>query len=232
MPQPVRRPAAMLAGLALLLLVALSACYHGAHSYGRLDSWFAASASPLVHWHARWSELIVWMGTASFVVPVAGALSVALLVMHRWRLAALAIAGPGLTGAVTTLMKPMIGRTIHGGLALPSGHTGGLTSVSIVVALMCLDGAGPRTARRAVAASVGVALVATAMAVSLTGLGIHYATDTVAGFCAAVTVCLTTASLIDITASCLRAYSGPAEVLGAAEDTFTAGQVALARADR
>lgn len=210
LPQRLRRPAAGVAGLALVLLVILAVRYHDSQGYGRLDNWAASLASGLAH--AQWLGLIVWLGTASFVVPAAGALGAALLAARRWRLAALAIMGPGVTGAVTTLMKPVVGRTFQGGLALPSGHTGGLTAVSLVVGLLFFDGTAQSMARRAVVIAAAVTSVASAMAVSLVGLRIHYATDTVAGFCVAVTVCLAAAAVIDGTASSCWAQSAASRV--------------------
>ena len=51
----------------------------------------------------------------------------------------LAVVGPGLTGVCTTLLKPALGRTIEGGFAFPSGHTGGATSLGLVAALLVIS---------------------------------------------------------------------------------------------
>jgi len=117
---------------------------------------------------------------------------------RRWRSAALAVAGPGLTVVVTTLAKSMVGRKIHEvHLSYPSGHTALLTALALVLALLVADvvGLGPLGGMLLVMLAAGLAGVV--MAWSQTVLVAHYATDTIGGFCTALAVVPAAAWVID-----------------------------------
>jgi undecaprenyl-diphosphatase len=109
----------------------------------------------------------------------------------------LAVVGPGLTGVCTTLLKPALGRTLEGGFAFPSGHTGGATSLGLVLALVVISllraGRGGGLAILAagglvVGGGVGAAMIAS---------NLHYPTDTLGGFCTAVAVVCGAALVLD-----------------------------------
>jgi membrane-associated phospholipid phosphatase len=100
--------------------------------------------------------------------------------------------------AVTTVVKPIVGRTIHGEfLSYPSGHTALATALALVIGLVVADRLGlGRVA--AVVLVVGLALVAgVAMGWAEVALGAHYPTDAVGGFCAALAAVPATAWLVD-----------------------------------
>ena len=138
--------------------------------------------------------------------PVAAVLVLILVVvcwrMGRKRLAVLAVAGPVATGVVTTVCKPVIHRTINGDhLSYPSGHTAFVTGMGIVVGLLLVDRFELARAR-GVAVVLGCAVVAgAAMAWSQTASIVHYATDTIGGFCTAFALVIPVAWLIDAVAS-------------------------------
>lgn len=125
-------------------------------------------------------------------------LAAACLALGRRRLAVLALVGPGLSAVVTTLLKPVVGRTINGGfLSYPSGHTAVATALAIVLALLVVDLLQPRRLV-AVLLLAGAAVIAgAAMGWSQVLLSAHYATDTLGGFCTAVAVVTATALLVD-----------------------------------
>ena len=145
-PDPLRRPLVVLVLVAAVGFVVLAVSYAGTSTGGRVDTRVDALVDPLGahHWLV---EHAVELGSPMSVVALALALSTVCLLLSRWRLALLAVVGPGLTGACTTLLKPALGRTIEGGFAFPSGHTGGATSLGLVVALLMIS-LDPTGARR------------------------------------------------------------------------------------
>jgi membrane-associated phospholipid phosphatase len=140
---------------------------------------------------------LIQVGSPLVVVATAVLTALACLWFGRRRLALLAFLGPGLAGAATTLSKPLIGRTIDGEWAYPSGHTGGATSLALVaafvlVALLRPDPPWAATFIAGIGMGAGVA-----MTVLLVAADWHYATDAVGGFLVAVASVLTVALLID-----------------------------------
>ncbi|MEU6697903.1 phosphatase PAP2 family protein [Pseudonocardia sp. NPDC046786] len=146
------------------------------------------------------------------MVVAAASLAGLALLLRRPRVAVLAVVGPGLTGVATTALKPLLGRTIDGdGFAFPSGHTGGAVSIGLVLAVL-LIGAVP-VVRPVAALSVLAATVLLAGGVVGAGMvriGAHYATDTIGGFCAALTLGLGAAMAIDRIADRWIGGTGPA----------------------
>jgi undecaprenyl-diphosphatase len=97
------------------------------------------------------------------------------------------------------LLKPLVGRTIHGAdnLSYPSGHTAFLTALALSSALLATGRLGlGRTAGMSLV--LGTALVAGgAMGWAQVALGAHYPTDVLGGWCTAVAVTTATAWLVD-----------------------------------
>jgi membrane-associated phospholipid phosphatase len=122
----------------------------------------------------------------------------------------LAIVGPGLTGVATTTLKPIIGRTIDGDFAYPSGHTGGATALGVVAALLLIAVLRTTTRTSALLIAAGALVSGGTMALALVADRAHYATDTLGGFCVAVAVVLTSALAIErITSIGRRISRGP-----------------------
>jgi membrane-associated phospholipid phosphatase len=106
--------------------------------------------------------------------------------------------GAGATVATTTLLKPVVGRTIHDGyLCYPSGHTALATALALVVALLAADALGVARPAGALPVLAVVTVTGAAMAWAEVALGAHYPTDTVGGFCTALAVVPATAWLVD-----------------------------------
>lgn len=126
--------------------------------------------------------------------------------LHRPRLAVLAIAGPAATGVITTVVKPVVDRTINGDhLSYPSGHTALLTSLGIIVGLLLVD-------RFRLGLATGLPLVlglavlcGAAMSWSQTASRVHYLTDTLGGFCTSIALVVTAAWAIDRIADRVKA---------------------------
>jgi len=172
--------------------------YSGDIAAGRLDRWAQTAVEGLLPQPGSGALLIDLVGEPRVAVVLAGLLAVACLVLGRRRLAVVAIAGMGLTGAVTTVLKPVIGRTIHGDyLAYPSGHAAAATVLVLVVTLLAVDllRAGRQPGMLLILA--GAVAAGAPMAWSQVALGAHYPTDTIGGFCTAMAVVPATALLVD-----------------------------------
>jgi membrane-associated phospholipid phosphatase len=193
LPPGLRTPAASASVLALLVFGFFAARYADDSSAGRLDR----RVQGLVRNGPSLPDAVVFFGNPITVAVLAVLLAGFALALGHRRLAVLAVVGPGLTGLATTALKPLIGRTIDGGLAFPSGHTGGATALGVVAALLLIAVLRTATGTSALLIAAGALVSGGAMALALVSDHIHYATDTVGGFCVAVAVVLTCALVIE-----------------------------------
>lgn len=193
-PAPLRRPIAALAIAAALVGAALGVVYSGASTAGTVDQW-AFDALPRARTLA---SLIDFVGEPLGMAVSVTLLAALCLLLGRRRLALLAGAAPGLSAVVTTVLKPVVGRTIHGDfLAYPSGHTAVATALGLVLALLAVDLFQLGRHASLLLVVTGAATAGVAMAWSQVTLGAHYPTDTLGGFCAALAVVPATAWLVD-----------------------------------
>ncbi|WP_181779910.1 phosphatase PAP2 family protein [Pseudonocardia pini] len=198
LPRHLRTPALVAVLLATVVFVVLAARYAGASGYGRVDGHAETLVDGATSAHLWLLQRLSLLGSPPLVVLAAFVLCGICLALGRRRLAVVAIVGPGLTGLATTLLKPAIGRTMEfGGFAYPSGHTGGATSIALVVALLVVGLVRPgRTT--GIALVVTIALVAGGtIGTALVATGAHYPTDTIGGFCAAVAIVLGSALVLE-----------------------------------
>ncbi|MFJ9241729.1 phosphatase PAP2 family protein [Streptomyces sp. NPDC101776] len=203
LPPPLRPRLALIAVLAALVVVALGVRYAGHSAPGAVDSWIFPPTADSVR--APWRQVALaldFLGepAGSALVVVAGV--VGCLLMRSPRAAVLVVAGAGATVGTTTLLKHLVGRTIHGpgNLSYPSGHTAFATALALMAALFATDRLGlGRTAGTSLV--LGAGLVAGAvMGWAEVGLGAHYPTDALGGWCTALAVIPATAWLVDRTA--------------------------------
>ena len=118
----------------------------------------------------------------------------------RRRGALLSLLGPGLAALATdSVLKPVIGRTLYGSLAFPSGHTTGAVAVAGVIAVLLLGPSRPASLSARARRLIVLAAVAISggTAIGLVALRWHYPTDTVGGICVAVIVVTLVALAID-----------------------------------
>lgn len=194
LPAPVRRPAAVLAVACAAVFLALAVIYHGGRTAGRVDHRLfallphASMDGGLDHVAtiAPWVAFAVVVGTTT-----------ALLLARRWQDALFAAAGPGLALLVAEAAKLVVDRTNHGALAMPSGHTAGITSVSVACAVLLLQRSRAHVVRAAVLGWAGATVLGAAMALVMVVIHAHYATDTLGGYCAAMATVLGVAFAID-----------------------------------
>lgn len=173
--------------LAAITLVVLGFLFAGESVGAAID---VGIREDLRHLGSPWRQVALvvdWTGEPVGAAVVLATLVIVFLRAGNRRAAVLAVAGPAAAVAVTTGMKPLVGRTINDGfLSFPSGHTASATAFALVVMLVVV---------RQRTAAVGMALIgvvtvvaAFAMAWAQVLLNAHYLTDTIGGFCATFAV--------------------------------------------
>ena len=196
-PGPLRRPVAVLVVVAVVVFTVLALRYAGTSTAGAVDTRVDAVVDPLGAAHRWLVRRAMSLGSPPSVVVLAFALSAVCLLLGRRRLAVLAVVGPGLTGVCTTLLKPALGRTIEGGFAFPSGHTGGATSLGLVLALVVISLLRPGRGGGLAILAVGGLVVGGGVGAAMIATNSHYPTDTLGGFCTAVAVVCGAALVLD-----------------------------------
>jgi membrane-associated phospholipid phosphatase len=196
-PRALRRPLMVVAALAVVVFAVLAVRYAGTSGPGSFDAHIQALLVPIGFAHYRITHFTADLGSPVAVITFALVLAALCYRLDRRRLAVLAIVGPGITGVLTTGLKPVLARTIGDGFAYPSGHTGGATSLGLVAAILIVGHiATGRSARLALVAASGV-LCGGVVGAAMVGLGAHYPTDVVGGFCTAVAVVCGAALVLD-----------------------------------
>ncbi|MFJ8027646.1 phosphatase PAP2 family protein [Streptomyces sp. NPDC096311] len=202
LPPSLRVWLGLIAALAALVVVALGVLYAGHSEPGGVDMWIQTAVDGV---RSPWRQVALAMdflgepaGSATLIVAIV----TGCLLLRRPRAAVLVVAGVGITVGTATLLKHLVGRTIHGdeNLSYPSGHTAFFTALALVVALLATGRLGlGRTAGTSLV--FAAALVAgAAMGWAQVALGAHYPTDVLGGWCTALVVIPATAWLVDRTA--------------------------------
>ncbi|MFF2514731.1 phosphatase PAP2 family protein [Streptomyces sp. NPDC058086] len=188
-----------IAALAALVVVVLGVLYAGHSEPGMVDARIWAPTADSVRPPWRYVALAMdFLGEPAGSVMLVVAAVTGCLLLRRPRAAVLVVAGVGMTVATTTLLKSLVGRTIHGdNLSYPSGHTAFATALALMVALLATGRLGlGRTAGTLLV--LAAALVAGAvMGWAEVVLGAHYPTDALGGWCTALAVIPATAWLVD-----------------------------------
>jgi membrane-associated phospholipid phosphatase len=213
LPTELRRPLGLVAVFAGLTVIRLAATYRAGD---QLASW-DGKAMPLEGFEPPWRTfalVVDFLGEPVGVVLVLAAVCGAALLLRRPRVAVLTVLAVGIGGAATTLIKPIVGRRIHGDfLAFPSGHTATLTAIGFVVGLLLADriGAGRRLGTLLV---LGLATIGgAAMSYAETMLSAHYFTDTIGGYFVALAIVPLVAVGVDWWADRLRRRDGQRQAL-------------------
>ncbi|MFF5756660.1 phosphatase PAP2 family protein [Streptomyces longwoodensis] len=197
---PLRPLLGTVAVLAALVVAVLGVMYAGHGAPGRVDRWFvdptADSVRPPWRYPAR---VLDFLGEPVGSVLLVGALVAGCLLLRRPRGAVLVVAAACAAVGTATVLKHVVGRTIHGpgNLSYPSGHTAFATALALAVALVVT---GRRRPGRAAGSALvlGASLVAgAAMGWAQVALGAHYPTDALGGWCTALAVTPAAARLVD-----------------------------------
>ncbi|MCX4672302.1 phosphatase PAP2 family protein [Streptomyces sp. NBC_01381] len=189
-----------IAALAALVVVALGVLYAGHSEPGRVDRWLVSPTADSVRppWR-RVALAIDFLGEPAgaatlVVVAVAGC-----LLLRRPRAAVFIVAGAGLAVGAATLLKHLVGRTIHGegNLSYPSGHTAFFTALALMVALLATRRLGLGRAAGTLLVLAAALVAGAAMGWAQVALSAHYPTDVLGGWCTALSVVPATAWLVD-----------------------------------
>ncbi|MFC8194262.1 phosphatase PAP2 family protein [Streptomyces sp. NPDC057298] len=211
LPPSLRAWLGLVAALGALAVVVLGALYADESKPGTLDARIWAAVEDVGPPWRRVALAIDFLGEPLGAALLGVAAVAGCLLLRRPRAAVLVVAGPALTVGTTTLLKSVVGRTIHdGSLSYPSGHTAFLSAIALAVALIA-------TGRLGLGRAAGTSLVLTAALVAgaamgwaQVALGAHYPTDTLGGWCTALAVVPATAWLVDRTADRLLDRSADA----------------------
>lgn len=211
-----RRPAALLAAGCVVVTAWLSLAFaHQGHP-GRLDAAADARIQSALSSYQGPLHLLSRLGGLLSVAELTVALVLACLVTRRWRGAVLAaLAVPVAMTLTEFVLKPLVGRSIHGYDSFPSGHATAMFALATICAVLLANPRRPRLPRAAALLLVaGAVLVAIAVPVAMVALGYHYFTDIVAGTAVGIGTVLLIAFLIDLARPAAQAPHGTA-----AEDT-------------
>ncbi|MFI2207029.1 phosphatase PAP2 family protein [Streptomyces sp. NPDC020192] len=193
----------LIAALAALVVVVLGVLYAGHSEPSRVDRWVIQPTADSVRPPWRYVALSLdFLGEPAGSAMVIMAAVAGCLLLRRPRAAVFIVAGVGMTVGTGTLLKHLVGRTIHGdgNLSYPSGHAAFFTALALTAALLTTGRLGlGRTAGTSLV--LAAALVAgAAMGWAEVALGAHYPTDVLGGWCTALAVVPATAWLVDRTA--------------------------------
>ncbi|MEV7735906.1 phosphatase PAP2 family protein [Streptomyces sp. NPDC088921] len=200
LPPSLRARLGFVAALAALVVVVIAVMYAGHSQSGRVDSWLIKPTEDSVRppWR-RVALTLDFLGEPAGSAMVVAVAVAGCLLLRRPRAAVLMVAGAGLAVGTATLLKHVVGRTIHGpgNLSYPSGHTAFLTALAFVAALLATERLGlGRTAGTSLVL-VAALVAGTAMGWAEVALGAHYPTDALGGWCTALAVVPATAWVID-----------------------------------
>ncbi|GHE45660.1 membrane protein [Streptomyces longispororuber] len=200
LPPPLRAWLGLVAVLAALAVVVIGVLYAGHGEPGTVDRWFVDPTADSVR--PPWRRVALatdFLGEPAGAATLVVAAVTGCLLLRRPRAAVFAVAAPGAAVAAVTLLKPLVGRTIHGegNLSYPSGHTAFLTALALVVALLAAGRPGVGRAAGAALVLAAASAAGVAMGWAQVALGAHYPTDVLGGWCAALAVVPATAWLVD-----------------------------------
>ncbi|MFI2432615.1 phosphatase PAP2 family protein [Streptomyces sp. NPDC018693] len=199
LPRPLRGWLGLIAALAALVVVGLGVRFAGGSEPAAVDARISAAVGGV---GAPWRNTALatdFLGEPLGAATLVGAAVTGCLLLRRPRAAVFVVVGAAVAVGTTTLLKPLMGRTIHGdgNLSYPSGHTAFLTAFALVVALLATGRLGlGRTAGTVLVTGAGL-VAGAAMGWAQVALGAHYPTDVIGGWCTALAVVPATAWVVD-----------------------------------
>jgi membrane-associated phospholipid phosphatase len=225
LPAALRMPAAVLlvacAGVTAVLGVGFADQGHG--------GWLDLVVDPRVRSSlAAVPALLSFLADTGQAIPTAVmtlALVLACVVTRRWPGAVLAaVAVPAAASLTDWVLKPAVGRTLHGALSFPSGHATVMFALAGTYTVLLLDPGNPGNPgnlpldpgnpKRApgivrLLPVLLALLAATAVATAMVGKGAHYFTDVVGGAAVGTGMVLACAFAVDAASRPRRRRSPP-----------------------
>jgi len=199
LPPSARLRVGVLAAGCAVLVVALGLLFAGQRTAGPFDH---AVDAPIVAWftgHHRIARWLVAPGSLDPAIVISAVIVAACLVAGRLNGALLSAAAVPVAEVFSEkLFKPLVDRTLLGGISYPSGHTTAIVALAAVLTVLA-DGTLRRPrARPARALILAVAYAAVAgVALGLIGLRWHYFTDTVGGAAVGIGTAAALALILD-----------------------------------
>jgi len=216
LPPGTHRRAALLAAGCVVVTAGLAVAFGHQARADRLDAIVDARIQSALGGYQGPLHLLTRLGGLFSVAELTAALVLACLVTRRWRGAVLAgLPVPAAVALTEFVLKPLVGRSIHGYPSFPSGHATAMFALAATCAVLLANPPRPwlsRAVRMLLVA--GAVLVAAAVPVAMVALGFHYFTDIVAGTAVGIGTVLLAALLID-----LAHPAPPAPRVTAAPDT-------------
>jgi undecaprenyl-diphosphatase len=196
---PRSRTAVLLVALACAIVTAvLGAHYSNTSSPGRIDRTVDLHIKQRLADHHHLLAHLVQFGAPGTVATLTFLLVLICLVRRRWRAAVLSILGTLIAVGLTELvLKPLVDRHIGLALSFPSGHTTGAFAIAVTAVVLLFEDHSVRVWLRVGLVVLSLGLAA-GVAAAVVGLGYHYATDAVGGFCVALGTVLAVAVAIDL----------------------------------
>ena len=153
----------------------------------RTADWFDhAVDAPIVAWFTAHQRLALWLVAPGSLYPaivISAVIVAACLLAGRLNGALLGAAAVPVAEVFSEkLFKPLVDRTLLGGISYPSGHTTAIVALAATLTVLLLRPVKRPSARRARVLILAVAYaVVLGVALGLIGLRWHYFTDTVGG---------------------------------------------------
>jgi membrane-associated phospholipid phosphatase len=174
--------AALVVGAAVLVVVP-GVLFAGQRTADQFDH---AVDAPIVSWFTGHHQLALWLVAPGSLYPaivISAVIVAACVLTGRLNGALLSVAAVPVAEVFSEkLFKPLIDRTLLGGISYPSGHTTAIVALAATLTVLLLGPLKRPRARPARVLILAVAYVGVAgVALGLIGLRWHYFTDTVGG---------------------------------------------------
>jgi membrane-associated phospholipid phosphatase len=176
---------------------------HGTHT-DPVDTAVDSGIHASLAGHPKLLELLDRLGDLPAIAGITAILVLVCLLRRRYRGAVLlAVSVPAAAVITERLLKPLVGRTLHGFLSFPSGHATGTFALATAIMVLLAGAPAPSRALR-LAAAVTAFGVAAGVAATMIAVGLHYFTDAVAGAAVGIGTVLATALLLDLAVQAWR----------------------------